>query len=98
MMASLLQNTGPNLTPANMAARAPSLPAVGGGATGHSLLAFGPNNYFWIQDARIVYWDKKKPSSYNNKPGTYVQIQGDRVTLGRYKSMPNGPEMPYPRS
>ena len=98
MMASLLQNTGPNLTPANMQARAPSLPAVGGGATGNSLLAFGPSNYFWIQDVRIVYWDKHKLSSYNNKPGTYVQIQGDRVNLGQYKAMPNGPEMPYPRS
>lgn len=98
MMASLIQNTGPNLTPANMQARAPSLPAVGGGATGNSLLAFGPNNYFWIQDARIVYWDKHKPSSYNKKPGTYVQIQGNRVNLGQYKAVPNGPEMPYPRS
>jgi len=61
-------------------------------------LAFGPNNYFWIQDARIVYWDKHKPSTYNKKPGTYVQMQGDRVNLGQYKTMPNGPEMPYPRS
>jgi hypothetical protein len=98
MMASLIQNAGPNLTPANMQARAPSLPAVGGGSTGQSLLAFGPNNYFWIQDVRIVYWDKHKASSYNNKPGSYVQIQGDRLNLGQYKSLPNGPEMPFPRS
>ena len=65
--------------------------AVGGGATENSLLAFGPSNYFWIQDARIVYWDKHKPSTYNKKPGTYVQMQGDRGNLANYRAGPTIP-------
>src|SRR2546422_7185842 len=34
MIAGLIQNAGPVLTPANMQARAPAMGAVGGGATG----------------------------------------------------------------
>jgi hypothetical protein len=98
MMASLIQNTGPNLTPANMAGRAPALGAVGGGTTGHSLLQFAPNDYQWTQDARVVFWDKNTPSSYNNTPGTFIPIEGSRFNLGQYPTIPSGePPIPNPR-
>ena len=98
MMASLIENTGPNLTPANMAGRAPALGAVGGGTTGHSLLQFAPNDFQWTQDARVVFWSKTTPSSYNNTPGTFLPIEGSRFNLGQYPTIPSGePPIPNPR-
>ena len=94
MMANMIENAGPNLTPQNMQAQAPKLGAVGGGATGLPLLSFLPNDYQWIQDTRVVYWDKHRASSYNGKPGTYVQIEGNRFNLGQYPTMPDGPVLP----
>jgi hypothetical protein len=95
MMASLIENTGPALTPANMAVRAPALGAIGGGTSGHSLLQFQTNDYQWTQDARVVFWDKNQPSPYNNAPGTYIQIEGTRYNLGQFPVIPNG-EPPIP--
>jgi hypothetical protein len=83
LMASLIQAAGPNLTPQNMDAGIRQYGLRGGGATGHELRGFPAGSYAWIQDMRIVYWSKTKPSSYNSKPGTYVQM-GGRVTLGGY--------------
>ena len=77
------ENTGPKLTPENMQARAPSLPPAGGGTTGQSLLQVLQNNWDWVQDARIVYWDKHKASPYNGQPGTYVQVGPTRYNLGQ---------------
>jgi hypothetical protein len=83
MAASLIQNTGPDLTPANMYAKAPSAPALGGGATNQALLHFTSGVGGWQQDVRVVYWDKHKASSYNGQPGTFVQIEGGRYDLGQ---------------
>jgi hypothetical protein len=98
MWANFIENTGPNLTAANMQARAPSLPPMGGGTTGKSLLQVSPNNWDWIQDVRVVYWDKHAKSSYNGQPGTYVQIQGPRYPLGQFPTAPNGPDIPGGRT
>ncbi|MBV8957533.1 MAG: hypothetical protein JO087_02095 [Actinobacteria bacterium] len=98
MMANLIENTGPNLTPQNMQAQAPKMGTVGGGATGLPLLGFLPNDWQWTQDTRIVYWDKHRASSYNGKPGTYVQIQGNRFNLGQYPVLPDGPVIPGGRT
>jgi hypothetical protein len=95
MMASLVENAGPNLTPANMMARSPQLGAVGGGATGLPLRQFGPNNHQWTQDARIVYWNKYGKSTYDSPPewGTWTQL-GPRYNLGQYPEAPDGPPAP----
>lgn len=95
MMFSLIENTGPDLNPAHMQAAAPSMGMRGGGTTGYPEVGFAKNDYHWIQDARIVYWNKSAPSSYNAKPGTYVEV-GPRVNLGGYPSQPGGPQgIPY---
>jgi hypothetical protein len=78
MLASLIQNAGPILTPARMQAAAPDLGQRGGGTTGHALRYFAQGDWGWTKDVRIVYWNKNKTSSYNGKPGAWVQIEGGR--------------------
>lgn len=91
MMANLVQNTGPALTPANMRARALSLPAFQ--APGKTLLRFVQGSYNWSQDVRLSYWNKNKPSPYNGVKGAYVNI-GPRYLPGSFPSMPAGPDAP----
>jgi hypothetical protein len=95
MIASLVENAGPNLNPAVMQARSPLLGAVGGGATGQSLLQFSAHSHQWTQDARIVYWNKYADSTYDSPPekGTWVQM-GPRYDLGQYPGAPDGPPAP----
>jgi hypothetical protein len=92
MLASLIENTGPDLTPARMQAAAPSMGMRGGGTTGMAEVGFAPGDWQWIQDARIVYFDKSAPSGYNGLAGAYVQEPGTpRYALGQYPSAPSGP-------
>ena len=98
MMANLMEAAGPALNPLNMTAQAPRMGAVGGAHTGDPLLALGPGDWNWGQDARVVYWDKHKVSPYNRKAGSYVQIEGDRYNLGQYPGMGNGPDAIPPQS
>jgi hypothetical protein len=95
MLASLIENAGPNLTPAIMQARAPLMPAVGGGSSGLPLLLFAKGDYQWTQDARIVYWDKYGHSSYDSPPeyGTWTQV-GPRCNVGQYPAAADGPPVP----
>ncbi|HVB91600.1 MAG TPA: hypothetical protein VND70_05815 [Acidimicrobiales bacterium] len=97
MMANLIENAGPDLTPANMQARAPSLGAVGGGTTGHQLLGFASGDWHWSQDDRVVYWDENAVSKYNNVNGTFCQIEGSRFNLGQFPSLASGPPVPAVR-
>lgn len=97
MMAGLMQNTGPNLTPQNMAARKGALGAVGGGATGLPLLHFPTaSTWNWVQDVKFVWWNKVQPSPYNGLKGRYIQV-GNRHTLGSFPIMPGGPDAPLPQ-
>lgn len=96
MLAALIQNAGPTLTPADIAARSSALGTFGGGATGKALLAFPNGSGYFTQDARVVYWNKNAPSPYNGKPGTYIQIEGDRYDHGHYPTV-DGPPIPSPR-
>jgi hypothetical protein len=96
MLASLIQNTGPLLTPARMQAAAPDLGSRGGGTTGRPLRAFHPGSWGWTQDVRVVYWDKNKVSPYNNQKGTYVQIEGARFN-GNFPSV-SQPPAPAPEN
>lgn len=96
MWASLIEAAGPNLTPMNMRQGALSLGRVGGGSTGNPLLGFAPGDWQWIQDARVVYWNKHAASSYDGKLGTYLQIEGTRFNLGQFPAEHNGPPIPMP--
>jgi hypothetical protein len=97
MLASLVENTGPDLTPARMAAAAPSMGTIGGGTTGHTEVGFSKGSYDWTIDARVVYWDRNAPSSYNGKPGTFVNIEGSRFLPDQYPKL-SEPPVPVNRS
>ncbi|HZT67220.1 MAG TPA: hypothetical protein VFA11_15630 [Acidimicrobiales bacterium] len=98
MMATLIENTGPILTPQRMQSAAPAIGARGGGSSGHVLRQFASGDWDWTQDARVVYWDNKRPSPYNGVAGTYVQIEGGNFNLGQYPTLPGGPPVPAVRS
>ena len=95
MLASLIENTGPDLTPARMAAAAPSMGTIGGGTTGHAEFGFSKGSYNWTIDARVVYWSKNTPSPYDKKPGTYVDIESSRFLA---RSFPKLSEPPIPKA
>jgi hypothetical protein len=97
MLANFIEATGPNLTPANMQARAVTIPPIGGGDTGRTLLQVAPGDWTWMQDTRIVFFDKHKASQYNGQPGSYVQI-GPRYNIGQVPTTPNGPDLPGGRT
>ncbi|HVA09354.1 MAG TPA: hypothetical protein VNG12_21690 [Acidimicrobiales bacterium] len=97
MMANLIENTGPNLSPAAMQARAPSMGTFGGGTSGHQLLGLAPGDWHWTQDDRVVYWDQNAVSPYNSVNGTYCQVEGTRFNLGQLPSLASGPPVPAAR-
>jgi hypothetical protein len=91
MLASLIENTGPDLTPARMAASAPSMGTIGGGSTGHFEVGFSKGSYDWTVDAAVVYWAKNAPSPYNDAPGTFVSIEGSRFLPAKFPKMAEPP-------
>lgn len=93
MFGSLVQATGPDLTPSRMAAAAPSLGSRGGGTTGYQRRAFEDGELSWTRDVRLIYWNKNKTSPYNGKKGSYVQAGGTRFDVGRF---PTAQQPPIP--
>jgi hypothetical protein len=91
MFASMIQNTGPLLTPARMQAAAPAMGMRGGGRTGHEMRGFHSGSWSWTQDVRVIYWNKNKKSPYNGKNGTYVQVEGSRFNLGQFPTLQQPP-------
>ena len=91
MLASLIQNTGPTLTPARMQQLAPNLGSRGGGTTGRQRRAFEPGSWTWVKDVRVLYLNKHKKSVYNGQPGAYVQIEGRRLGLGEFPKLKQPP-------
>jgi len=95
MMASLIENAGPQLDPWSMQKRAPAMPAIGGG--NHPLLQFSTGNWQWIQTVRLAYWDHWRKSSYNGAKGSWVNVNGQtyypRTGL---PETPSGPSIPPP--
>ncbi len=82
-MFNQLQQAGPNLTPASIAAGSPKIPTATGAL---GTWDFG-NTHSAIVDAREVYWDGSKTSPGNGKTGTYIQIYGGkRFRLGQFPS------------
>lgn len=85
MFASLLQAAGPQLTPARMAATAPTLGTRGGGSTGFSRRAFEGGELSWTQNVFLTYWTKTKKSPYNGEIGAFTQAYGGRrFGLGQF--------------
>ncbi|HUZ44124.1 MAG TPA: hypothetical protein VMU63_06935 [Acidimicrobiales bacterium] len=80
MLASLIENAGPDLSPARMQGAAPSLGVRGGGASGLPEFGFAPGDYNWTQDVEVAYWDKTRTSAYDGGAGTMVPIEGTRFT------------------
>jgi hypothetical protein len=83
LMATGIQQAGPNLTPANFERGLLSTPPSGGwaatkGRADVTLVKFAPGDYTAISDAREVYWDSQAISSIDGKPGAYVSFNGGR--------------------
>jgi hypothetical protein len=83
MIASILQMTGPAITPQTVAEGAARLGCRGGGDSGYMLRCFEPGSYSWNQDMRPVYWSPKTTSPYNGEAGSYIEL-GPRIRLGEY--------------
>jgi hypothetical protein len=91
MLATMIQGTGPILTPARMQAAALHIPFRGGGTTGYPLRGFRNGSWCWTQDVRVVYWSPSAKSPYNGAPGRYIDIEGSRFSLGHFPSMKQPP-------
>lgn len=91
LLASLISNTGPVLTPARMQSAAPGLGSRGGTTTGHALRKFAPGDWCWIQDVRVTYFNKHKTSPFNGAPGSYVSVEGQRFDLGQFPTLKQPP-------
>jgi hypothetical protein len=69
-MAIGIQMAGPNLNPQTfeqgMFAYPPKLGPAG-------YWQYGPHDYTAANDVREIFWDSTKTSSYNNKPGAFVE-------------------------
>jgi hypothetical protein len=99
-MFNFLQATGPNLTPANMAAAVVHLPpsglssdpAVPKYAVGRVCYCTNPDgspgyDHTGIDDTRIVYWEANQVSPYDGKKGTYAEaLRGVRFMPGQLPS------------
>jgi len=97
MFAGLVENTGPDLTAARMAAAAPAMGTIGGGTTGHAAVGFSHGSYNWVTDARVAYWSKDTPSAYNGQPGSYVDIENSRFLPNQFPKL-SEPPIPTGRS
>ncbi|MCU1588745.1 MAG: hypothetical protein JWP11_1, partial [Frankiales bacterium] len=94
LLASLIENTGPFLTPARMQAAAPALGARGGGTTGYALRQFLKGSYSWTLDTRVIYFNKHQASPYNAAHGKYIQIEGRRFKQGEFPTVKEPPAPP----
>ena len=94
MMASLIENAGPDLTAARMQAAAPSMGSIGGGTTGWYQVGFSAGNWNWTQDAEVAYWNKSAISSYNGAAGAFVPVEGRRFLPNQYPTLAEPPVPP----
>ena len=78
MMAALIENTGPTLSPARMMSASGSMGTRGGGP--YATTGLGAGNHTWVQDAELVYWSPNKTSPWNGSAGTMVPVEGTRFS------------------
>lgn len=89
MVATMIQASGPNLIPANVEKGMFAQGERGIGLTDEFLMgrAVRPGDYTWNEDMREVYWSPNKKSTFNDKPGTYIDLnRGRRLRLGEYQA------------
>ena len=94
LLASLIENTGPFLTPARMEAAAPAMGGRGGGTTGYELRQFFKGSHSWTVDTRVIYFNKHVQSPFNKQAGKYIQIEGRRFTDGQFPTLKQPPAPP----
>jgi hypothetical protein len=75
MLALGIQLAGPNLTPYSFERGMFTYP---GGHGMYGTWGFNPGEYTPTRDARIIWWDPEKISSFNNKKGAYIDGYGGR--------------------
>ena len=77
LLATLIQQAGPQLTPESANAGMLATAATGGNAPNVAKRAIGANgNFGWTQDSVAVFWDKNRTSPYNGKPGSFIAVGG----------------------
>jgi hypothetical protein len=103
LVGAMIQNAGPNLTPANVSRGMFAAPPEGGwqltgGNPHYPLIVFRPpDDYTGINDAREVYWCSTRPSEIDGQLGSYAPVDnGHRYDLGQWpggdpKVFPNDP-------
>jgi hypothetical protein len=100
-LVSLIQFTGPKLTPQNVARAAETMPQANGWKIPSpwpgwkccnaqaAMIRYGPGDFSAISDAREVYWDANAISKNDGKPGAMVCPDGDkcqRYAVGEWAS------------
>lgn len=84
LLGTMVQQAGPTLTPQTVAAGMSKTPQVGGSRLGRSVNP-SKGDYSWNDNMRMVYWSPTRPSSFDGKAGSYVDMfPGKRFELGQY--------------
>lgn len=85
MLATLLQQAGPNLSPKTVAIGASLTPPRGTGERRQRSVNPSKGDFTWTDNMRQVYWSPTRPSSFDGKKGSYVDLYpGRRFNLGQY--------------
>ncbi|MGQ0630516.1 MAG: ABC transporter substrate-binding protein [Sporichthyaceae bacterium] len=86
-----LQMAGPDLNPATFQQGMFAYPGAVGPLGAWS---WGPNDYTAIDDAREIYYDRRALSQFNNQPGRYISVSGNRRYRGTWPT--RDPQAPIP--
>ncbi|HUR02444.1 MAG TPA: hypothetical protein VM347_07890 [Nonomuraea sp.] len=86
-----LQGAGPNLNPQTFQQGMFAYPGASG-PLGH--WSWGPDDYTAIDDAREIYYDRRALSAFNNQPGRYISVSGERRYRGSWPAKDPGAPVP----
>ncbi len=89
LLASLIQNTGPFLTPARMLLAAPQMGHVCGGMTGHATRGFTRGNYSWTQDVRIADRQQERQEPLQRRQGQIHHCRQQPATASASSPRPS---------
>lgn len=88
LIGTMIQQAGPNLNPQTVAAGLAKTPALAVKSPHREGRSIRPaeGDFTWIDDMRMVYWSPTRPSSFDGKPGSYVDLfPGQRFKVGDFK-------------